>query len=205
MNYYIDFDNTLYDTTVLAKDMCNIVAENIHSKTNKSVEDCKKEVNSYFNRRKIYNIYQLLRFFSTKYNLDYNKLESDINYLILNGSKNVYDDSIEFLKNLKKHDNTVYILTYASNEDFSYQLLKINGSKLCNYVDDIIITSTYKFNLDINYSKCIFIDDNPRDLLGINLKHPFKLIRIKRPDNKYSLKNLNIKIDEYQSLRDIPI
>lgn len=205
MNYYIDFDNTLYDTAVLSKDMCHFIALKISQETDKLLEECKKEVESNFNREHIYNIYKLAKFFCKKYSLSYKEFKKGINEIILDGSKYVFSDSIKFLEDLKQKGHTIYLLTYVTKESLPYQLLKLNGSGIAGYVDDIIVSSTYKYKLDLDYENGIFIDDNPKDLLGLYSKNPIKVIRIKRPENKYSVKEININIDEYTSLEEIKL
>lgn len=205
MNYYIDFDNTLYNTNLLTKDMCNYIATEINKSSNIDLNICIEEVTSNFNREHIYNIYELCDFFSQKYNLNSPKLKSNIDKIILTSSKNVYNDSVDFLKSLREIGHTVNLLSYVTHENLSYQLLKLNGSKLSKYLDDIIISSKYKFNLDLNYEDGIFVDDNPRDLEGLYNKNAKKVIRIKRENNKYSTKEINVKLDNYTSLKDVPI
>lgn len=205
MNYYIDFDNTLYNTNLLTKDMCNYIATEINKSSNIDLNICIEEVTSNFNREHIYNIYELCDFFSQKYNLNSPKLKSNIDKIILTSSKNVYNDSVDFLKSLRESGHTVNLLSYVTHENLSYQLLKLNGSKLSKYLDDIIISSKYKFNLDLNYEDGIFVDDNPRDLEGLYNKNAKKVIRIKRENNKYSTKEINVNLDNYTSLKDVPI
>ncbi len=205
MNYYIDFDNTLYNTNLLTKDMCNYIATEIHKSSHINLNTCIEEVTNNFNREHIYNIYELCDFFAQKYNLNSSKLKSNIDKIILNSSKNVYSDSIDFLKSLRKNGHTVNLLSYVTHENLSYQLLKLNGSKLSKYLDDIIISSKYKFNLDLNYEDGIFVDDNPRDLEGLYNKNAKKVIRIKRENNKYSTKEINVNLDNYTSLKGVPI
>ena len=87
-----------------------------------------------------------------------------------------------------------------------FQTAKIVHSKLIEYFDSIITTSTPKYNLDINYKNGIFIDDKPKDIEGLCLKNPIDIIRIRRPGDTYSNQNLKIpSIKEYQSLLDIPL
>lgn len=205
MNYYIDFDNTLYNTNLLTKDMCNYIATEINKSSNIDLNICIEEVTSNFNREHIYNIYELCDFFSQKYNLNSPKLKSNIDKIILTSSKNVYNDSVDFLKSLRESGHTVNLLSYVTHENLSYQLLKLNGSKLSKYLDDIIISSKYKFNLDLNYEDGIFVDDNPRDLEGLYNKNAKKVIRIKRENNKYSTKEINVNLDNYTSLKDVPV
>lgn len=91
-------------------------------------------------------------------------------------------------------------------ENMEYQQTKILGSGLVNYFDSLIITAIPKDKLHLNYRHGIFIDDNPSDLKRLYDAKAKKLIRIKRKNNKYSNKPLNISgIEEYNSLLEISI
>ena len=143
MNYYIDFDHTLFDT------------ENFVNKSSKC---------------------------------------SDL----------IFVDSLRFIKKLKQMGHKIYILSY-SKQELDYQILKIANSNISNLFDGIIISKELKFNLDIDYKNGIFIDDNPRDLMGLYSRNPKRLIRLKRKNQKYSLENLNINIEEYENFDEIPL
>ena len=174
MNYYIDLDSTLYDTTSLVNDMLYTIAKNICELTQKGViEDRITELRSMFNR-------------------EHSILINSVENVILDGKKYVYEDVIDFLKELKEKGHNINILTFVAQEDLSYQLTKIKGSGLSKYIDNIIITSNLKFNLDIEYNKGIFIDDNPNDLIGLASRNPKTLIRMKRKNTKYYTKEVNI-------------
>jgi FMN phosphatase YigB (HAD superfamily) len=193
MNYYIDFDSTLYDTTTLTKDMLASLAENICKNLQLNLEDVNNELKAMFNRENIYNIYKLAKFFANKYNIEEKKLVNSVENVILDGNKYVYSDTINFLKRLKEKGNIVNILTYVTQEDLSYQLSKIKGSGLSEYVDNIFIVSTHKYEIDLKYEEGIFIDDNPKDLKGLSKNNPKQLIRIRRENNKYSKEELDLE------------
>ncbi|MCI8965312.1 MAG: HAD family hydrolase [Clostridia bacterium] len=193
MNYYIDLDSTLYDTTSLVNDMLYTIAKNICELTQKGViEDRITELRSMFNRENYYNIYKLATYFADKNNIEHSILINSVENVILDGKKYVYEDVIDFLKELKEKGHNINILTFVAQEDLSYQLTKIKGSGLSKYIDNIIITSNLKFNLDIEYNKGIFIDDNPNDLIGLASRNPKTLIRMKRKNTKYYTKEVNI-------------
>ena len=145
MNYYIDFDHTLFDTQKLIE--------------SQNIDNCS----------------------------DY-----------------LFHDSVPFLKKLKENNHNIFLLSYAEN-DLQYQLLKIHNSNIVKYFNEIIITKTLKYDINIDYSKGIFIDDNPRDLIGLHSKNAKKVIRLRRKNQKYSSKDLNINIDEYENLDEIPL
>ncbi len=203
MNYYLDFDNTLYETSRLSNDMLKGLAYEISKKTSISENDIFDELKSMFNRENIYNIYKLAKFFAKKYNIEESILIDKVEDIILDGKKYVYDDVISFLKELKEKNHIINVLTYVAKEDLSYQLTKIKGSGLSEYFDNIIISSSLKFNLDLKYEEGIFFDDSPKDLLGLASRNPKILVRVRRENNKYSKQELDIKnLIECKTLKD---
>lgn len=203
MNYYLDFDNTLYETSRLSNDMLKGLAYEISKKTSVSENDIFDELKSMFNRENIYNIYKLAKFFAKKYNIEESILIDKVEDIILDGKKYVYDDVISFLKELKEKNHIINVLTYVAKEDLSYQLTKIKGSGLSEYFDNIIISSSLKFNLDLKYEEGIFFDDSPKDLLGLASRNPKILVRVRREKNKYSKQELDIKnLVECKTLKD---
>ena len=204
MKYYIDFDNTLFNTPLLTNAMLTLISNEIfkeHSSLN--FDEVYAECKSMFNREHIYNIYELALYFSEKYNLDSEKVRKNLNHIIANTEDFLYEDSIDFLKELKEAGHNLYILSYDANS-LTYQSAKISGSGIANYFDALYITSVPKYTLDINYEDGIFIDDNPSDLVGLYSKNPIQVIRIRREGNKYSSKEIdNSNIKEYKTLSEI--
>lgn len=166
MNYYIDFDNTLFNTSLFANEIFGDYLSNIDK-------------------------------------LDKQKILLNLNEIISNSQKFVFPDSIPFLENLRKK-NKLFLLSY-SNRNTKYQTAKILGSGLVDYFDGLYITSIPKYELDIDYSNGIFIDDNPEDLKGLYSKNPQKLIRLRRKDTKYSGKDLDFTIEEYSNFDELQI
>ena len=203
MNYYIDFDNTLYNTPLLTNRMLNSIVDSIREKHNLSSEDLYQECKSMFNREHIYNIYELARYFANKYSLDASSVINTLNNIILNGNDLVFEDTIPFLQKLKEQGHKLFMLTYCK-ESLEYQSVKVAGSKLADFFDAIYITSVKKYTLDIDYTNGIFIDDNPDDLLGLYSKNAKQVIRLRREGNKYSVKALdNPNIKEYLNFNEI--
>ena len=206
MKYYIDFDNTLFNTPLLIKNMLTLITNDIvFNNKNLSFNEIYEECSEMFNREHIYNIYTLISHFSKKYNLNLTKLTQKINNQLANSKQFVYDDSILFLKQLKKLGHSLFLLSYCP-DSLKYHSNKISGSGLIDFFDAIFITSIPKYELDIDFKEGIFIDDNPKDLLGLYSKNPFKVIRIRRIDNKYSKIDFDNKnIEEYSNLKEIKI
>lgn len=202
MNYYIDFDNTLYNTPLLTDRLLHSIVNSIKEKTKSNSEDLYKECKSMFNQN--LSPIELAKYFSSKYNLDTHTVINNLNNILLNGSDLIFDDVIPFLEKLKEKGHKLYMLTY-SKHSLEYQAIKIAGSKLSGYFDTLYITSVPKYNLDIDYENGIFIDDNPTDLLGLYSKNAKQVIRLRRKDNKYSVEDLDQNIQEYFSLNEITI
>jgi len=208
MKYYIDFDSTLYNTSGLVDAMLKALAEAIN-KQNKSLNtnDMYLEEKNMLKSKKLYNINEPCEYFADKYNLVVTPLINEVEKVVNNSESFVYPDTIEFLQKLKKDNHTINLITYTAKQGIEYQVQKIQGSGLIKYFDNIIVTSTPKWDLDLDYTTGIFIDDNPDNLVGLYSKNPQNLIRIKREGNKYSAKSMpeNINIPEYTDFSQIKI
>ena len=202
MNYYIDFDNTLYNTPLLLEKLLECITNIICNEKKLYHLDVLNECKEMFGKDKINNIYELSEYFANKYNIDPTKIIAKVNDIILNGESFVFEDVKPFLEKLCQKNN-LYLLTHSI--DNKYQANKISGSGIANYFDAIIITNNPKYELDIDYSNGIFIDDNPDDLLGLYNKKANKVIRLRRKENKYSSKDLDIHIEEYTDFNSIKI
>lgn len=203
MNYYIDFDNTLYNTPLLTQKMLDSISESAYLQKDVNKQDILEECKLMFNREHIYNIYELARYFSNKYNLKVQPVIDNINNIILNSSDLVFKDSITFLEKLHSENHNIFLLSY-SNGNLDYQAIKILGSGLTKFFDALYITSKPKYELDIDYANGIFIDDNPADLLGLYSKNAKKVIRLRRKENKYSVKDIeNVQIEEYSNFTEM--
>ena len=203
MKYYIDFDNTLFNTPKLTTTMLTLIANEVLKK-HKSLcfDNVYSECSHMFNREHCYNIYDLASYFADKYSLDLSVLVKNLNSIMLDISDFLYEDTIPFLKRLKADGHTLYLLSHA-DKNLKYQTVKISGSGISDFFDAFYITSVPKYKLDLKYSDSIFIDDNPVDLLGLYSNNPAKVIRIRRSDNKYSSEEINNPdILEFSSLAD---
>ena len=205
MNYYIDFDNTLYETAKLTTLMINAIGNIISELTGLEKEDIIQDAKDNFNST-IDNIFTHAEKMAQKYNVDAFAVVNAVNYVLENGNDIVFSDAINFLERLKEKGHKIHILTYVQPINMEYQLKKIMGSGIANYFDGITITSKYKFLLDMDYANGIFIDDDPRDLKGLFEKNPIKVIRIRKESNKRSKIDIeNKEIEEYISFDDIVI
>ena len=205
MIYYIDFDSTLFNTSGFIKEILTALSKEINFQDcNLDAEEIYLEVKKVYAKDNIYNLNELCKYFADKYNLNEERLVNSVDNVINNGKDFVYNDSVEFLKNLINNGHKINLLTYTLKERIEYQVQKVYGSGLVKYFENIIITTAPKWKLDLNYSNGIFIDDNPKDLAGLYHQNSQAVVRIKREGNKYSSKSMpdNIEIPEYASLKE---
>lgn len=203
MNYYIDFDNTLYETAKLTNLMLEEIGKSISEITKIDIEELINESRNNFNSTTD-NIFSFAEKMAKKYDVNTQIVLENVNNVILNGKDIVFEDGKRFIEKLKSIGHKIFILTYIPKGNQEYQMKKIMGSGISQYFDGIIITSDYKFNLDIKYENGIFIDDDPRDLNGLYEKNPIRVIRIRKPNNKRSKIEIDNKdIKEYDSFDNI--
>ncbi len=204
MNFFIDFDHTLYNTPLLTNDMLNALTAYICKNTNEDQENMFQLLKDKFKRgtNNIYDIYKLIEYFGNQYKYDINKATEIVNKVISNGQSYLFDDSIPFLKSLKKDNHKIYILSYNENEVY-FQAIKIAGSGLLPYVDGIFPTTSIKGDIPLDFSKCIFIDDKPKDLISIYNNKPYKIFRIRRKNDTYSELETGLPIPEFSSLLEL--
>ena len=132
------------------------------------------------------------------YNINNELLQSELKKIILDqGNTFVFPDAINFLKRLKEKNETICILTFVSQpKNLNQQAMKLLGSGILPYIDEVYSTTRLKFELEIDYKNNTFIDDSPRDLEGLFNSGARKIIRIKKPNNeKRTSKELNIPIE----------
>lgn len=196
MNYYLDFDYTLFDTYAFREGLYKILEKNGLDKTYLSITSEKKE-----NDQKLLNIKELFTNLSKEKKIPLDNFLKPLEELYSKADKFVYDDTIEFLKYLKSKNHKLHILTWGDKE---FQKEKIQAAQLENYFDEIIYAEKLKYTLDIDYEKGIFIDDSIRDLSGLYNANANQVFRIKRENGVNSKKELNIKeILEFNSLKEL--
>ena len=204
MNFFIDFDHTLYNTPLLTQDMLKALASYISASSGQDYNYIFEASKEKFKRGKnnIYDIYKLIEYYGKQYNYNTDEAIDIINKVIAQGKQYLFPDSIPFLQNLKKKNHKVYILSYNENEVY-FQAIKIAGSGILPYVDGIFPTTSLKGEIPLDFSKCIFIDDKPKDLISIYKHQPFKIFRIRRKNDTYSEIETNLPIPEFASLDEL--
>ena len=205
MNYYLDFDNTLYETAKLTSLMIAAIGKKIGELTGKDIETVTQDAKDNFNST-LDNIFTHAEKMGKKYEVDPISVVDAVKAVIDNGSEIVFEDAVRFLERLKEKGHKIFVLTYIPKTNQEYQLKKLMGSGIMKYFDGIIVTAEYKFLLDLDYTNGIFIDDDPRDLNGLYEKNPIKVIRIRKPNNKRSKIDIDNKdIEEFVSFDDINV
>lgn len=198
MNYYLDFDYTLFDTYAFREKLYKILERNGLDRTYLKLTPQTEN-----KEQKLLNIKELFNNLSISKNIPIENFLKPLEDLYSKCSEFVYDDTIEFLNYLISKKHKLYILTWGDKE---FQKEKIQASGLYKYFDEIIYAEQLKYMLDIDYENGIFIDDSIRDLKGLYNKNAKKVFRIKRKNGKNSEKELNIKeILEFNSLKELQI
>ncbi len=206
MMYFIDFDDTIFNTGKFAKDFKNIFAKyNISEiEFNESYVPCREG-----NHNKAFKDYDL-----EKQLIDIESrhgkmpiLRKELNSFVKSSSKYIFDDFYEFVKKVPK--NNIFLVSYGSS---SFQKLKIENSSVLNYVHDYVLTKTNKADcIDKIFSRnkqgerrLTFIDDRPDQLEKVQRKYPNMLIyRMKRLEGRYGEIPMPKNIPEIKKLTTI--
>jgi len=191
MTYYIDFDNTIFDTVSFYNDLKNVM----HSY---GIND---DIIDKYQHILCYSPLKLINDLIEKKVIDKSIL-IDIDKIFNKGEDYLYQDALVFLEKIKTN-NKLVLLTYGN---YNYQERKINSSKIQDYFNEIIITDKSKASLELDYQNGIFIDDNTDILQELLVRRPSKLIRIKRLNNPRSNVVINNDfIEEYKDFNEIDL
>ena len=209
MNYYFDFDNTIYETAKLTELMLRSIAKTISENSNQEYEELIKYVKENFNST-VDNIFSFSSKVAEKFEVNSEILLNAVNKVVNNGRNIVFEDARRFIEKLKQNEqekqNKLYLLTYTHKGNEEYQLQKIIGADVLKYFDGLIVTTEYKFNLDLKYDDGVFFDDDPRDLNGLLDNNAYKVIRIRKVNNWRSKIDMeNPMVEEYSSFDDIKV
>lgn len=205
---YIDFDSTLYDTGAIKKVMNDIIADGVCDNISGVEKNVILEEIKDAKANGVKSVIGLCKFFENRYGLEKDTIKNMFKDFLARGDALLYADSIDFLKRLSQKGYEVNILTYTSKEDFEYQMLKVMGSKISDYVDNIFMCSKKKGELALEYETSCFVDDNPRELVSLFNAgvSPDRLFRIKRAGASYSdIEITEFESQEYSSFDDIEI
>lgn len=205
---YIDFDSTLYETEVIKRRMNDMIADAV-CRARKDVD--KQSVLYEIKQAKengVKSVFGLCRFFEEKYELEKNYIKADFDEFLADGERYMYPDSVPFLKRLSQKGFEVNILTYTAKDAFDYQMLKLMGSNVLDYVDNFIICSRPKGELNLDYENGYFFDDNPRELTSLFKAgvSEDRLFRIRREGvGNTAIEIVEFKPNEYKDFNDIQI
>ena len=171
MKIYLDFDRTLFNTKFFLQDLYQILEE--HNIPINLFDKIKSE-----NIKNGFNCFKILEKLKKSYAFN-NSLYVDLERFLENDSVYLFEDVEEFLQYLKEKKFEIILLTKG---DVDFQKLKISNTDIDKYFDNIIITTSHKGDLDIDYNG-IFIDDNIEELESIMKNNPRKVIYINRYNN----------------------
>ena len=189
--FYIDFDSTLYDTDRI-RNFDREIALSLTKYVGLSFEDSVKKVQQTHKiKKKVFDICDALE---EEYQVNKGLLRESVEQFLAEGKKFIFNDAIDFLKRLVSKGHEINILTFTDKE-FDYQMLKLKGSGVLQFVDNVIICSKDKGKLGLDYENAIFIDDNPSALKSLYLAgvSEKRLIRMRRAGAGYS----SIEIDDF--------
>lgn len=205
MNYYLDFDNTLYETAKLTDLMLGAISKGISDSTGNDTNSLFQEAKGSFDSTND-NIFRFSENMSKRYGVNPEVVTGNINRVLDNGESLVFDDAKRFLERIKENGHKAYMLTYLPKGNQEYQMRKILGSGLTKYFDGLMLTTELKFKLDIDYPNGKFYDDDPRDLNGLYEAGAGEVTRIRKQNNKRSRIDINNPaIKEYESFDDIEV
>ena len=192
MKIYIDFDCILFDTDKFYFEFLKIC-----NKYGISKEEIQILIDKLFSKNSLFNLEKIVKELTKQYNL--NKTFFD-ECMSLFDNDFVYNDVIPNLEKLYKKYELI-LLTYG---DFDYQSKKIKSSNLKKYFNKIIITSSIKSEIEnICYDEGVFIDNNPKEIERFINKSAKKVIRVRRPSDKYSKIDTKLTVSEYEDLSQL--
>lgn len=194
--YYIDFDNTLYETGKLTKDVLNSFSNIISTQKQINFQEIYAYIKDSFNSTTD-NFISFAKSLSIKYNISFNQLYNPLMEIIItNGSQYTFPDAINFLKKLKKTGHKSCILTFVFPKNLSQQALKLTGSGLLEFVDEVYTVTSSKSKLHLDFENSTFIEDSPKEIEDFYNSGARNIIRIIKPNNeKRTSKKLNIPVE----------
>lgn len=195
--FYIDFDGTLFDKDKMGTTLNDYLSECTKKLTKENSADVLLKIISYRTVDNL-NYYQICEKLETEYKLAKENLKTKLDEFLLDDKKFLFGDSISFLQKLQEQKFEVNLLTYSSKNNKDYQMKKIIGSGLLNFIDSVIICTKPKGELGIDYENGVFIDDNPKQLLSLfkaGVKNT-QIYRIIREGTKYS----NVVLEEFEPI-----
>lgn len=195
MRIFIDFDDVLFNTKQLTRDIINVfekngVSEEIFKKYYKDPTAEKKK-----NIVRKYSPYDQIKRIDKK-EINTKGIKKELPKIIKDTRKYLFEDGVRFSKELK--DEGLYIVSFG---DGRFQKEKINNSGIAKYFKKIIIVDVSKAvairkilkNENIkNGEALIFIDDREKFLKDIKKSYPGMVtFLMKRIEGRYNDKRTN--------------
>lgn len=183
---YIDFDSTLYNTDKI-RNFRKVIAEALAKNARMSAEGALNEVEEVSKSKCKSKVFEVCAELEKLHGLPSHCLRETVEKVVADGEQFVFVDGINFLKRMTQKGHEINILTYTDKE-FDYQMRKIMGSGVLEFIDNIIMCSQNKGTLSLDYQNGIFIDDNPMVIQNLSEAGVSKdrLIRMRRTGMGYS-------------------
>lgn len=169
-NVFLDFDGTLVHKEFDRYFWSEYVPLQYSIKNNFPLEDSKEKLYYLYSSYKGQLCWSDIDFWSSKLNLDIEKLTLSISNLI-KPSKGLY----QFFSFSKKHNKKIYILTNAHKKTINIKLTKIHIEKQIDKIvtcfdlgypkEDIEFWKKLKLKIDFDPEKSVFIDDLEENLI----------------------------------------
>jgi FMN phosphatase YigB (HAD superfamily) len=209
--FFIDFDDTLFNTKKFKDDLINIFLDNgVNEKQFKESYYCVDA-----ETRPKYSPYMQIKNLEDNFGIDGKKLKIEFDNFIKKSQEYLFDDSIKFLEEVSKNNNHLVLLSYG---ECLFQKMKIDNSGVCNFFDEIIITDDPKIDIILNYKKInifdevFFVEDHPEQVdqatkrlnnIKSNISEKIKIIKVSRSDGRYSRVDTKFNFDRFNSLREV--
>ncbi|MBT4277969.1 HAD family hydrolase [Candidatus Falkowbacteria bacterium] len=211
--FFIDFDDTLFNTKKFKKEFLKIFKQNKVSK--KQFDEC------YYSKDKNgdlkYDIEKQIFTLQNKYGVDGKKIKKEVKIFLTKTEEFLFPDTIDFLDNLQGKDNYLVLLSYGAPV---FQKKKIVSSGIVSFFQEIIISDKEKLKFIKKHPKSktaeriFFLEDHPEQLekclqdiskSNNNILQKIEIIRIKRREGCYSNEKFSFQCLTVSSLREVLI
>jgi len=182
---FIDFDDTLFNTAALKKDLIKIFKESGVSRANflSSYKDYPTVTRSGFKK---YDPNQQINILHKRLGIDKSGIKKELGKLIKSSSKFVFEDSGDFIK--KFGEKNVYLISFART---GFQCQKIEYSGLARKFAKVVVSDDSKAKVIGKIKRgegkeIVFIDDRMDQIDSVKKKFPESLtILMKRREGRF--------------------